>query len=179
MDRDAEPDPGRQRLQERAGHVRSGCARPAHSTDHPTRPSAAASSCAAIVPGGVSLPSSATAPASAAWLVSTGIGRAGDQHDPHAGRGALLLQPPADLDPAQSRHPHVQQRDVGLVLDDPRERRGAVGRLPDDLERGVLGDEPRDAGPIALVVIRDEDPFGRRPGRTVQHRTIMPIGRAA
>ena len=48
-------------------------ARP-YSTDQPMRPSAAASSCAAIAPRGVRLPSRATAPTSAACSLSPGSG---------------------------------------------------------------------------------------------------------
>ena len=87
VDRDADPGARAEGVDQRGGDV---ARRPAHSTDQPTRPSAAASSWAAIVFGGVSLPSSATAPASAAWVLRTGSGVPGDQHDAHVRRRAVL-----------------------------------------------------------------------------------------
>ena len=65
------------------------------------------------------------------------------------------------LEAAQPRHLNVEKHQVGFVLGDRRHRRAAAGRLTDNLDVGVRGEQRTHPAARKRLVVDDERPNTR------------------
>jgi hypothetical protein len=74
--------------------------------------------------------------------------------------------PPGRLEPVQARHPDVHEHQVGTQAARQGHRLVAVGRLADDLDIRLAGQQHPQAGAHHRLVVVDEHPDRQGLGRS-------------
>jgi hypothetical protein len=86
--------------------------------------------------------------------------RAGrDEDDRHEWQGGVRLEPPADLEPVELRHHHVEEDQVRMLRAGEAERLLAIGRRQELV--AVDSEASLENVDVGWVVVGDEDPRGR------------------